>query len=158
MCVTKFPCMIGFSLFTAVHSDVWRGGAGPDRPVSDSGEALLWLCTPSQTLHVSGLQHQLLPPTWEERYWSSYMMLFLMLEDKLKLFFLEFIAWKHFSFLFFSFSQTLRAGITSAGVTWCPSMESATTSSMASSAASPAQIQTYNHMSWVCLCHPQIGS
>ena len=60
------------------------------------------------------------------------------------------------SFLFLP--QTSLVGITSTGVIWCPSMESATTSSTASSAASPVQIQTYNHTEQLCLCHRQIGS
>lgn len=45
---------------------------------------------------------------------------------------------------FFVLPQTLLVGITSTGATWFLSMESATTSSTASSAASPAQTQTYN--------------
>jgi len=54
------------------------------------------------------------------------------------------------SILFSFFLQTLHVGITLTGATWCPSMESATTSSMASSAVNPVQIQTYNHMEWLC--------
>lgn len=45
---------------------------------------------------------------------------------------------------FFILPQTWPVGITSTGATWFLSMEFATTSSTASSAASPAQTQTYN--------------
>lgn len=52
-----------------------------------------------------------------------------------------------------SSSQILHVEITSAGVTWCPSMESATTSSMASSAAIPVQTQIYSHTNQLFLRH-----
>lgn len=42
--------------------------------------------------------------------------------------------------------QTLPAGIISTGATWSPSTGCATTSFMASSAASPVPIQTYNYL------------
>lgn len=51
----------------SVHSDVWRGSAGQDGPVFGQGEALCWLCPSSQAIHVTGLQHQLLPTAGEER-------------------------------------------------------------------------------------------
>lgn len=53
----------------------------------------------------------------------------------------------------FVFPQIWLAGITSAGVIWFPNMESATTSSMASSAATLVQIQTYNPSKWLLVVH-----
>ena len=52
--------------------------------------------------------------------------------------------------------QISHVRITSAGVTWCPSMESATTSSTASSAATPVQIQTYKNTKWL-VAHREIA-
>lgn len=50
----------------------------------------------------------------------------------------------------------MHVGITSTGVTWCPSTESATTSSMESSAVNHVQIQTYNRTAGPCLWRRQV--
>lgn len=62
------------SLPCTVYSDMWRRSAGQDSPVSCPGKTLFRLCSPSKTLNVPGMQHQLLPTAWEERYWTSYIM------------------------------------------------------------------------------------
>lgn len=132
-------------LFSAVHSDMWRRSSGQDSPVSDPREALSWLFSPSQTCHVPGLQHQLLPTAREERYSVFDIINTWMLLCEKVMHPIICILYSELTSLFLFFLQMLPVGITSTGVTWFHSMVSATTSSMASSAASPVQIQTYNH-------------
>lgn len=71
MCSTRWKRFSGVAnredCLTAVHGDVWRRSAGQDSPVSGQGEALCWLRPSSQAIHVTGLQHQLLPTAGEER-------------------------------------------------------------------------------------------